>query len=167
MRIEFKAKVQHSKTKWKSLGKERWCKAYDEFSHSVCVVFCSETGLQSLSCLTDLYKPDGTTDVLPVFLQVTCIRCILATAAASAGQGVLGHWGEYFSSLYPLGDRLVWWTIWWKLICCLHGTVNRQIWFGDVIAWIWLDRWLDFTVSGSHSCRDARLKNALPKRIWH
>lgn len=60
-----------------------------------------------LEFATDLYKPDGRTDILPVFLQVACIRCILATAAASAGWGVLGYCGEYFSSLSPLDYRLV------------------------------------------------------------
>lgn len=68
---------------------------------------CQRQGLQSLIFASDLYKPDGSADILPVFLQVTCIRCILATAAASAGRGVLGYCGEYFSPLYLLGDRLV------------------------------------------------------------
>ena len=56
-------------------------------------------GAPVIEFATDLYKPDGPADILPVFLQVTCIHCILATSAVSAGQGVLEYCWEYFSPL--------------------------------------------------------------------
>lgn len=74
---------------------------------SIKPVFAQRQGFTHSSFAADLYEPDGPADILPVFLQVTCIRYILATAAASAGQGVLGHCGEYFSPLYLLSDRLI------------------------------------------------------------
>lgn len=107
------------------------------FNHWFVVPTCSSQMAQS--------------DIFPAFLQVAHIRRILATAVASAGQGVLGYCGEYSSSLYPLDYRPMW-AIWWKLICCLHGTVYRQIWFGDATAPIWSDGWQDFTVSALHRC---------------